>query len=336
MRNARLMTKSEIADFFNRIRNLKSSKELKAHEFFEQNKSKIIDEYKKHLESKIDENNIEKEKLEHEKNMFEKKVCVKCGSMMRLINGSFWGCPNFRDVDNGVKHSTYSANKDEYYYMYENKVEYLYGLKIKTTWASDIIKSVEGKGIITPLLLVRLLEDEGYRDMREYSNRSSSKHALSGWVTANENSKISEKEVLEYFKSVFDTCVYQVGIKYNFANDREKIGFIDLIASDELDVFIIEVKNNSCDVKENQLENYHKAIKHIMNKSKDKRNVYSIHVVYGFMGNDKNDNIISFDKINTIKEINKLKIILGKPAYKKRNRTFSILNQSVSIADFEF
>ena len=73
MRNARLMTKSEIADFFNRIRNLKSSKELKAHEFFEQNKSKIIDEYKKHLESKIDENNIEKEKLEHEKNMFEKK-----------------------------------------------------------------------------------------------------------------------------------------------------------------------------------------------------------------------------------------------------------------------
>ena len=50
---------------------------------------------------------------------------------MRLINGSFWGCPNFRDVDNGVKHSTYSANKDEYYYMYENKVEYLYGLKNK-------------------------------------------------------------------------------------------------------------------------------------------------------------------------------------------------------------
>jgi hypothetical protein len=129
---------------------------------------------------------------------------------------------------------------------------------------------------------------EGLEDLREKYGYKNSMESISGFVSANLNSKKEEIEIKDFLKQFFNKTSYQVYVKFKRKEESEKVRIIDLIVSDEETVYLIEIKRHNFYINEEQLELYYELVDYLMKTRNDIRELKSLFIVNEFYENTFN------------------------------------------------
>lgn len=302
---ARIMTNEELGSYFEQLYNKYYETKKSILNSILKHKEELIAGYFEYEEEQI---TIFKEKrIELLRNieLWNKKEC-NCGQKLKIINssnGDFWGCPNF--TDKTKKHKTYSLTFAPYYKDNLDKLK----VRIDSHWASKIITSCNLKNEVKAKDLIEFYINSGFDDLRiKYNYEKSSIESISGFVNGKKNSSIEEKEIQKYFSNAYDNCVSQIGIKYKLNNYNEKIAILDLIISDEKNIYLLEIKRYPLEIKEDQLALYFELLKHILCDKKDNRSCKAVFIVsnnYEYFKQNE-EGFIYFENIQNCK--NKIEI----------------------------
>jgi hypothetical protein len=264
---ARIMTKEELKQYFNYFITLHQKNKNKAYDFLESVKQQVVDAYYKHEETCIQTHENKIKALYHETICWTEKKCMQCGSKLRQISGEFgqfWGCPKFRD---GGQHTRFSLDHDN---NLNHKKRYT-KIKIGLHWATDLLRSLNYSDSIKASDLLAFFEKCGLEDLRvKYENISSFK-AISSYPFAKMQSNKEEDETVNTLRPLFKTVKYQLGIKYKIKGGKENVAVIDLIASTNELVFVIEIKRRPFDINEEQLSLYHQLVSFTLKQQNDTR-----------------------------------------------------------------
>lgn len=265
------MSEEEKKQYFDKLSLSTLKKGNQALQYLSSIESKLIAQYEKVDQIIID--NYKKDTKEYYDILtaWETKTCQGCKSKLNEINGdfsAFWGCPNYRN--NRVKHSKFSSKQEEYLIYQKCNLK----PRINKDWATDIKKELQLPTYITATNIIDFLEYNGCEDLRAKYNYKSTKESISGFVNANKDSKIEEKEVFEKLeKKNFKSLHKQYCIKYKRVNEIEKIAILDILLSNENKVYIIEIKRFFMYINDEQLDLYYNLISHLLKSKNDSREV---------------------------------------------------------------
>lgn len=314
------MTNEELGSYFEQLYNRFYESKKNVLNNILKHKESLIDGYVKYEEEQI---NIFKEKrkeLLRNIELWDKKECI-CGQKLKVINsanGDFWGCPNFNNKS--FKHKTFSLTFVPYYKDNLDKTK----VKIDSHWASKIITSCNLKNEVKAKDLIEFYINSGFDDLRiKYNYEKTSIESISGFVNGKRNSTKEENEIKKYFSEKYDTCLSQIGIKYKLINCDEKIAIIDLIVSDKNNIYLLEIKRYSLEIREEQLILYFNLLKHILSEKDDKRNLKAVFLVsnkyeYDYEYFRKNEEgFIYFDSIKNCKNKTEIETKLNSKIFKQ-------------------
>lgn len=265
IKSARILTKEEVDKFYRSLLDKQKLKKDKSWEAIKVNSEKLIDSYKRMDQRFYDEVSEKKKAVFKYQMDWEKKVCLVCGSKMKLVNygGGFWGCPNFKDKSKG-DHTTfpisfipryeYMGNKDAYYYL------------------PNIIKECGLKGVVAAgdLYDFLILGNDFDCLYKKYQGGDIGNN-LGSLIATNINSKEFEKKCAEELKGKFPKVITQQGIGYETTDGKHGYCFMDIICSNESEVIIYECKTNNFDKKEKQRLLYIEVMQFLLNKVSDGR-----------------------------------------------------------------
>ncbi|MBD0780107.1 hypothetical protein HPE56_20095 [Maribacter sp. ANRC-HE7] len=274
---ARIMEPNELKEFFDSIKKLSESKKTIADNYFYDNQELFVQAYYEYEELQINEYQKQKNEINQLYECWQKKICFGCSSKLKLIDsdyGKFWGCTNFRDKSK--EHKNFSLNYEEIHNSRKKGVK----VRINAHWATDILKKTNSKNKIKASQLLRMYEEIGIDDLRVKYGYKETIKSISGYVTAKKNSFKEELEIIEKLSKHFPKHKSQLGIRYKLESDIERVAIIDLILSDNKDVYVIEIKRSVYDIKQEQLKLYFKLMKYIMDDINDERNCLALFVVY--------------------------------------------------------
>lgn len=296
------MTIEEKKQYFDRFSLSNKTKGNQAMQYLSSMESKLITQYEKVDQTIID--NYKKEVKEYcdKINAWETKTCQGCKSKLNKIDvgfGTFWGCPNYKN--NAVTHSKFPSNQEEYFAYKKNSLK----PRINKDWATDIKKELHLPSYITATNIIDFLEYNGCEDLRAKYNYKSTKESISGFVIANKDSKIEEKEVFDKLeKKNFKSLHKQYYIKYKKTNEVEKIAILDILLSHENKVYIIEIKRFSMYINDEQLELYYNLISYMLMSKNDVREIIPLFCIsnkdeFDFKYSQPKYNFLYVDDIDT-------------------------------------
>jgi hypothetical protein len=302
-----LMTNEELSNYFERIYAAYRDKKGKAVPILEAKERLLLQEYDKIEEACREEYRQRLRELLHKKLFFDKKTCMECQAKLRLVQstyGEFYGCPNYRD---GRKHTTFQGNFEAQFPDNFRAIK----VRIPSDWLTEMLKSTLLHPQVAASDLLDFLLAKGYEDLREKYGWTNTKTRISGYVQAKKESSREEQEIHAFLVSFFPKVASQQGIRYKFAGEKERTAILDTIASTTSQVFLIEIKRNVNDIKEDQLTLYQHLLQHILQQVKDTRTVSSLFLIYNtpeFVPGSHYPNYLLFD---TLKQAMQLTEVLS-------------------------
>lgn len=275
----RIMSKNEISIHIENLSRHYITKNDNSLKYLSNIKSELIQEYDNVNKIIIDNYNAELKKYFDKLNAWETKTCLGCNATLNKIDsdfGTFWGCPNFKDKS--IEHSKFSINQGEYLKQRKNT---LYP-RINRDWVTDIKKKLNIPSNISATNILDFFEFHGFEDLREKYNYKTTKESISGYISGNKESKKEEKIIYEKLKEKkFDKLLNQYYLKYKLVDSqKENMAIIDVLASINNKVYIIEIKRTLNDIKEEQLSLYTDLIKFLLLKKKDNRKVLPLFCIF--------------------------------------------------------
>lgn len=300
----RIMRKSEISIHIENLSRLYTSKNENSLKYLSTIKRELFREYENVNNKIIDNYNAELKEYLNKLNAWETKTCLGCNAKLNMISsdfGTFWGCPDFKNKS--VEHSKFSINQGEYLKQRKNT---LYP-RINRDWVTDIKKKLNIPSHISATNILDFFEFHGFEDLREKYNYKTTKESISGYIIGNRESKKEEKIIYEKLKEKkFDKLLNQYYLKYKLVDSpKENIAILDVVASINDKVYVIEIKRTLNDIKEEQLSLYTDLIKFLLHDKKDNRIVVPLFCIFNRGDYDlkyfkPNNKFIYFDEINDI------------------------------------
>lgn len=283
--------KSYIKFFKNRtVQNLNKSQLA-----IQNNKEILLQAYIDYEDEIIKKYKDDLRKFKERVNLWKAKEC-SCGKKLRFIeNYGFWGCPDYKS-NRIKKHITFQANQSG---IFENQYKNI-KVRLSHNWSTDILRKCNISDKIKAKELLLFYKSEGFEDLREKYGYKNSLKSISSFITANRESKKEEKEIKNFLNSFFDKVSYQLYIKFKKLGEEEQIRIIDLIVSDNANVFVIEIKRHNIYIDRKQIKEYYSLIKNIMALSNDERDITSLFIVNEFYDSQFNENkCVLFDELKT-------------------------------------
>lgn len=297
----KMLTKTEIASFVNGL--VEKQKKDNNTTLLKEKSKQLKKEYILYEAEKINNYKEELEKLELEKGRWETKTCL-CGKRLRFINGfEFWGCPDYKNQSK--KHTTFNKNQEE---IFKDRLK---GIKVRipSNWCSDIIKRLDLKGEIKAKQTIEFFLSEGFEDLRKKYGYKNTFKSISGFITANKESKKEEAQIRDFLKGFFSKVSYQIYIRYKIKGDQERFCILDLIASDAEKVYLIEVKRHNMYIEEDQLSLYYDLLLFLMQQGNDSRKLKALFIVAEYFESTYNViDCVLFDDLLGIKSKSNLEM----------------------------
>ena len=274
---AHIMSKQELSDFFSSIIDKEKSKKSKAVDLLVKNKEILLNDHFQFEQKQVDQYYLERRNLLEIRNHWRKKTCDGCGAKLKIVFDQFWGCPNYKD--GSKKHRTFALNYEEYI------IERLqnHHVRIDANWATTILRKNNLQPPATASDLLDFYEEFRMDDLREKYGYKKSKERISGYVRAKRKSLKEEKEIAAHLKKFFLKNNSQIGIRYKLSEQSERVAIVDLILSDDENVYIIEVKRSALDLNEEQLKLYQQLIQFTLRQANDNRICKALFIVYNYM-----------------------------------------------------
>lgn len=158
---------------------------------------------------------------------------------------------------------------------------YPHKIRIHAQWLVEIKKKIKAPKYVTASMIYHCLMKNGCEDLRvKYGYDSTFKNSLSIYPAIKERGSNQEQRIANELSVFYPKVITQMGIKYKTLNQEPKRVFIDIVASDNNHVFLVEVKNSGFDIRKKQLQKYHLLVKHLMHNKEDKRNLVSLFCVF--------------------------------------------------------
>jgi hypothetical protein len=274
--HASIMSKTELDDFYQSILHRNANNKSRAIALLESKKEEIVKRYHEYEYRSLNKYEERLKEMQKIAEAWKNKNCLVCGAHLKQMNstyGPFWGCPNFGD---GRKHTSFPMNYHETLSTQEEHTRVL----VRANWSADIIRDLNLPSFLKASDMLIFLERIGLEDLRYKYGYKKSMETIGGYVLAKKEPHNEQKEIESFLKTIFPKLASQVGIRFKIKGEEERIRVIDLIASDNHAVYIIEIKKQSLQIKEDQLELYLALLRFIKNQKNDSRNYRAIPVVY--------------------------------------------------------
>lgn len=300
----RIMSDEEVMKNNLYHRNLQESKERASKNLLENNKDLLVNAYHEYESNAIRYKEDQLQILNDEVKLWNDKICI-CGKPMRFVSShGFWGCPDYKN--DKKEHITFRFNHDDYLHNQKERLE----VEVCKDWATSIIRNNGLREKIKAKQLLLFYKNEGLEDLREKYGNDNTIKSISSYVYAKEKSDKEEQEIKEFFEKHFNTVVSQMNVKYKLKGEKEKLCKIDLLISDEQDVFLIEVKRNTMSVDDEQLSLYYNLIKRIMDDVNDTRTLTPLFIVSNEDGYDDPNDYFFFENFDDVTDTIELKRIM--------------------------
>lgn len=274
--SAILMTKEELAAYFQRMNASYRDKKSMAVPLLEAKETHLLTEYD-HLEVACrNEYRQRARELLQKKVAFDNKRCLVCQGKLRLVQSdynTFYGCPNHRD---GRQHTTFAIDFEAKFTEYFRAIK----VRIPSDWLTQILKATSLHPQVAASDLLDFLLAKGYEDLREKHGWSDTKTRISGYVRAKKASSQEEQEIQAFLASFFPKLLAQQGIRYKLTGEKERMAILDILVSTNSQVFLLEIKRRVHDMREQQLSLYNSLLLHILQQKGDTRTLHSLFLVY--------------------------------------------------------
>ncbi|RYZ91088.1 MAG: hypothetical protein EOP04_01815 [Proteobacteria bacterium] len=273
---AQIMSESELQAFFASISRRHEHAKGEAARVLESRHDALIDAYFRYERTRVEKYYEGQKELRALTQAWQKKTCLTCGAPLRLVWGewgSFWGCPNYRD---GREHSRFGTDyEDNLDRKGENTV-----VRVSANWVTDIIRSEALPAFVKASDLLQFFLMHGLDDLRAKYDYKQTAETISGFTKGRAAALEEEVEIIRFLTPFFKRVRSQVGIRYRMAGDQERVAIVDLLASDDDKVTLIEIKRDELQLKEEQLALYRDLVSLLMKQGEDKRNLVCVFVVY--------------------------------------------------------
>lgn len=300
----KIMSDSEIMKRNSYFRQLQERKEKESEKIIESNSMVLINAYHSYENNAIRYKNDMILDVDKEAEQWDNKKCI-CGKDMRFISShGFWGCVDYKNESNN--HSTFNYNHDDYLHNKKERIK----VEICKDWATKIIRDNGFRNKLNAKQLLLFYQSEGLEDLREKYGYDNTIDSISSYQIAKEKSDAEEKEIKNFISTSFDRISSQFHIKYKVKGEREKLCKMDLIASDDKDVFLIEIKRNTMNVDDEQLSLYNDIIKCVMNTTGDTRELTPLFIISNLDGYDDPNEYFFFENFDDITDKSELKRIM--------------------------
>lgn len=273
---ASIMSKTELDDFYQSILHRNANNKTRAITLLESQKEEVFNLYQEYEQRSLNKYEERLKEIQKTAEAWQNKNCLICGAKLRKVSstyGTFWGCPNFSD---GRKHTTFPVNYQETLATLEEHARVL----VRANWSADIIRDLDLPSFVKASDMLIFLERIGLEDLRYKYGYKKSMETIGGYVLAKKEPRNEQKEIESFLKTIFPKLASQVGIQYKIQGEEERVRVIDLIASDHHAVYILEIKKQSLQIKEDQLALYLALLQFIKNEKNDARNYRAVPVVY--------------------------------------------------------
>ena len=281
----KLMSAEEVARFKSNIYGKGSEKKQLSINYCADNTKQIIEwhrEYKAiHLMKRF-ENAVAQQKLaqsrqdEHNQIVFEIKEELKthycqCGSPMHYIpRYGFAGCTNYRNQN--YKHDTYNFRDFEYKPL--NYEDFAKDYQFPSTYLNDFKQHYNIAFVMSSILYEFLFEINN-----ETPHANINTNVYNTGVRNALRSKTEEMIAKSIIRNKFKTVKEQVHFSLEL-NGVYSVRVIDLLASNENEVFVFEQKKHEhlCDFE--KMELYRRIVEIFLRQRKDNRVVKSYFIIY--------------------------------------------------------
>ena len=301
---AKVMSREEKTSLISYFKNKNESENDLSKSILKNNKDVFIDAYHKYAEKAIEDFENKHSELDKKIELWEQKKC-SCGKDLRFITGyDFFGCPDYKNKNK--THLTFSLSQREIFEEQRSRIK----ISINKDWATDIIRDNGFNGKIKAKQLLLFYELQGLEDLRSKYGYKNTIESISSYVHANNESKKEEQEISDFLHTHFDCVIAQFYIKHKVEGEKEKVSIIDLLVSDDSDVFLIEVKRNTMSVDDEQLSLYYNLIKRIMDDVNDTRTLTPLFIVSNEDGYDDPNDYFFFENFDDVTDTIELKRIM--------------------------
>ena len=299
------MSSEEKKSLISYFKNKNETQNSKSSKLMNDNKNLFINSYLNYNMKVISERDKRLHEINKKIDLWNKKECV-CGKPMRFVDGyGFWGCTDYMNKEK--EHSNFNSSTAD---NLSNQFDYCLKVRVNKDWATEIIRENNFRGKIKAKQLILFYKSIGLEDLRVKYGYKSTIESISSYVNANEESKKEENEITDFMANIFGIINSQLALKYKIQGEKEKTCIIDLIVSDDEDVFLIEVKRNTMNVDDNQLSLYYELIRKIMDVSNDKRELTPLFIISNLDGYDDPNEYFFFENFDDITDKSELKRIM--------------------------
>lgn len=267
----RILKKNEIDERANSFKDKFELQSIDSKKLLNDNKDLLLNAYQNYKKERIKDYHDNIKNFYEKVRLWEIKDCC-CGQKLKEYD-RFWGCPNYRDTTNA--HLTFSKFQEKEF----QEKRLTINVRIDSDWSTILLDRCELRNKLNAKALLLFYEANGLEDLRQKYDYNNSLKSISGYESANRNSKKDELEIKEYFEEFFENVLYQVYIKFQVKGQKEKVKIVDLIVSDKSDVYLIEIKRHNNFIEELQLELYHELVQNLMQKNRDTRTLKSLFIV---------------------------------------------------------
>lgn len=202
------------------------------------------------------DDDLSKRCLEQEaKYMKFNQLCL-CGSKLKIINNSFWGCPN------------YLKGKREEHKNYMSWSDISFRSKVLDNYLVDIIRNNNLKGKLHAKSLLTFYLEQGLPDLKDKHTIKDSITSLDTFKRVGKIAKEFEERCVLMLQELYPSVLPQFPIKYKLVGEKDKFCFIDILCSNDTDVIIYECKTNEWNENSEQIKLYEELVSFII---KDKK-----------------------------------------------------------------
>lgn len=282
----------------------------KVRRFIKDNSTKLIEEYNIFEKELVHQYKEDLDSYYAKIDLWHAKKCY-CGSDLVFKNDyGFWGCPNYWSKTN--KHVTFKHNQSE---VFSQNLKHI-KVRLSHNWSTEILKRCKLNKQITAKELILFYESQGLEDLRAKYGFKHSLKSISSFILANEHSKREEKEIKDFLNPFFEKSNYQMYIKFKKISGKEEIRILDLVVSDEKNVFLIEIKRHNIYIDSEQLCLYRDLLQYIMTQKNDKRILVPLFIVNEYYRQSiNNSSCINFNELKEISSKAAIKEMFIKNAF---------------------
>lgn len=302
---AKVMSNEEKKSLIHFFKSKDEKQNSKCEKLMIDNKDLLINAYMDYNMKVISERDMRLREVNKKINLWNKKECV-CGKPMRFVDGyGFWGCTDYMNKEK--EHSNFNSSTAD---NLSNQFDYCLKVRVNKDWATEIIRDNNFRDKIKAKQLILFYDSIGLEDLRSKYGYKSTIESISSYVNANEESKKEERKVTDFMANIFGIINSQLALKYKIQGEKEKTCIIDLITSDDEDVFLIEIKRNTTNVDDEQLSLYNDIIKCVMNTTGDTRELTPLFIISNLDGYDDPNEYFFFENFDDITDKSELKRIM--------------------------